>query len=149
TLVERSLKSGSAGPYAMQAAIAAVYSESIDGRPSDWAQIVALHDVLGRLEPSPVGQLARAIAVAGRDGPAEGLRLVEEILEQGALENYLPAHAARADLCRQLRRTEEALTSLHRALELAQQEPERRYFHEQITRLQSKQFSGANVASQH
>jgi RNA polymerase sigma-70 factor, ECF subfamily len=137
-LVERSLKAGGAGAYALQAAIAAVYSESIDGSPIDWAQIVALHDVLGRVAPSPVAQLARAIAVGERDGPAAGLALVEAILEQGILDNYVPAHAARADLCRRLERTEDALTSLRRASELAQQESEQRYFQQQILRLESK-----------
>ena len=74
SLVERSLESGGSGPYVIQAAIAAVYAESIDGAPIDWAQIVALHDELGRIDPSPVSRLARAIAVAGRDGPAAGAR---------------------------------------------------------------------------
>jgi RNA polymerase sigma-70 factor (ECF subfamily) len=137
-LVERCLTSGGAGPYALQAAIAAVYSESIDGSPIDWAQIVALHDVLGRIAPSPVAQLARAIAIAERDGPAAGLRLVEAILEQGALNQYVPAHAARADLCRRLERTEDALASLRRALELARQEPEQRFFRHEIARLESE-----------
>lgn len=135
SLVERSFSSGSPGPYALQAAIAAVYSESIDGSPIDWAQVVALHDMLDRVSPSPVARLARAIAVAGRDGPAKGLELVEAVLEEGTLDDYVPAHAARADLCRQLHRTEEALASFRRALELTQQEPERRYFRQQIARL--------------
>lgn len=137
-LVERSLRSGNAGPYALQAAIAAVYSESIDGSPIDWAQVVALHDVLGRIAPSPVSRLARAIAIAGRDGPAKGLELVEAILEEGSLDNYLPAHAARGDLCQRLEKTEEALTSFRKALDLAQQEPERRYFRGEIARLESE-----------
>jgi RNA polymerase sigma-70 factor (ECF subfamily) len=137
-LVERALTSGGVGPYALQAAIAAVYSESIDGSPIDWQQIVALHDLLGRIAPSPVAQLARAIAIAERDGPAEGLVLVDAILEDGALDHYVPAHAARADLCRRLKRTEDALVSLRRALELAQQEPERRFFRQEIARLESE-----------
>lgn len=134
-LVERSLKSGRAGPYAVQAAIAAVYAESIDGAPIDWVQIVALHDVLARIAPSPVAELARAIAVAERDGPAAGLILVEALLERGTLDDYMPAHAARADLCRRLDRTEAALASLRRALELAQQEPEQRFLLQEIARL--------------
>jgi RNA polymerase sigma-70 factor (ECF subfamily) len=134
-LVERSLASGGHGPYALQAAIAAVYAESIDGAPIDWAQIVALHDVLGRLDPSPVTRLARAIALAGRDGPAAGLSLVEQILAEGDLQDYLPAHAARADLLRRLGRTAEALGSFRRALELAQLEPERRHLEQRIAEL--------------
>lgn len=137
-LVERALKSGGAGPYTLQAAIAAVYSESIDGSPIDWAQVVSLHDVLCRIEPTPVTELARAIALAGRDGPAEALTRVEALLAGGALENYVPAHAARADLCRRLERTEDAMASLRRALELTEQEPEQRFFRREIARLQSK-----------
>lgn len=136
-LVERSLKSGNAGPYALQAAIAAMYSESKDGSPIDWAQVVALHDVLTRIAPSPVGQLARAIAVAGRDGPARGLELIEAVVEEGLLDDYVPLHAARGDLCRRLHKTEEALRSFRTALELAQQEPEQRYFQAEIARLES------------
>lgn len=138
SLVERSLKAGGAGTYALQAAIAAVYSESIDGSPIDWEQIVGLHDVLGRVAPSPVAQLARAIAIGERDGPAAGLALVEAILEQGVLDDYVPAHAARAELCRRLERNRDALTSLKRARELARQESEQRYFQQQISRLESK-----------
>lgn len=137
-LVVRSLTSGNAGPYALKAAIAAVYSESVDGSPIDWDQIVALHDLLNRVAPSPVAELARAIAIAKRDGPSEGLRLVEALLDEGALENYLPAHAARGDLYQQLKNPSEALKSFQRALDLAQQEPEQRYFQREITRLKSE-----------
>lgn len=145
-LVERSLQSGGSGPYALQAAIAAVYAESIENASIDWAQIVALHDVLSRVDPSPVGRLARAIAIAGRDGPAAGLKLVEEILDEGALENYLPAHAARADLCQRLARTEEALASFRRALSLAQQQPEQRYLRQQIEKLEEAEPSRAGAS---
>lgn len=138
TLVERSLKSRGAGPYSIQAAIAAIYTESIDGGAIDWAQIVALHDALSRIAPSPVGRLARAIAVAGRDGPGEGLQIVEAILDEGLLDNYVPVHAARADLCQRLKRTEDALAFFRKALSLAQQEPEKRYFRREISRLESE-----------
>ncbi len=136
SLVERSLKSGGRGAYALQAAIAAVYTESVDGAPIDWAQVVALHDILGRIDPSPVTRLARAIAVAGRDGPAAGLSLVERILAEGELRDYLPAHAARADLLRQLDRGPEALACFRRALDLARQEPERRHLQQRIAELE-------------
>lgn len=125
-LVERALASGGAGRYVIQAAIAALYAES-NGGVVDWAQIVALHDELSRVDASPVARLARAIAVAGRDGPAAGLKLVEELIEGGQLQNYLPAHSARGDLYRRLGRHEPALASFRRALELAHLEPERRY----------------------
>lgn len=137
TLIERSLSSGHAGPYALQAAIAAVYTESVEGGPVDWRQIVALHDILSQVVPSPVARLARAIAVAGRDGPAAGLELIEEILEEGVLDSYLPAHAARGALCEQLASKEDALTSFRRALHLAQQEAEQRYFRGKIISLEN------------
>lgn len=102
-----------------------------------------MHEVLTRIAPSPVGQLARAIAVAGRDGPARGLELIEAVVEEGLLDDYVPLHAARGDLCRRLHKTEEALRSFRKALDLAQQEPEQRYFQAEIARLNG----GANRAS--
>lgn len=140
-LVERSLRNGNAGPYALQAAIAAVYSESVDGSPIDWQQIVALHDLLSHIAPSPIGHLARAIAIAKRDGPSEGLRLVEALLDGGALDNYLPAHAARGELYRQLDNPSEALKSFQTALTLAHQEPEQRYLQREIARIKSESES--------
>jgi RNA polymerase sigma-70 factor (ECF subfamily) len=137
-LVERSLKSGGAGAYTIQAAITAVYSASIDGSAIDWDEIIALHDVLNRIAPSPVSQLARAIAIAERDGAVAALALVDALLEGGELDGYLPAHAARGDLCRRLDNKGEAIVSFRRALELAQQEPEQRYLRQEIARLESQ-----------
>jgi RNA polymerase sigma-70 factor (ECF subfamily) len=134
-LVERALKSGGAGPYALQAAIAALHAESPDEASTDWAQIVALYDVLLAMEPSPVVRLARAIAVAGRDGPAAGRALVEAILAAGALADYLPAHSARGELCRRLGDHEAALVSYRRALDLARQAPERRFLEQRIAEM--------------
>lgn len=133
--VERALKSGHAGPYALQAAIAAVHAESLGPASTDWAQIVALYDVLTELDPSPVARLARAIAVASRDGAEAGLTLVEALLAGRALDDYLPAHSARGELCRRLGREQEALESYRRALELAHQEPERRFLLRRIAEL--------------
>jgi len=135
-LVERSLKSGRYGPYTLQAAIAALHAESPDEASTDWRQIVALYDLLNRIEPSPVVRLARAIAVAGRDGPATGLSLVEAILASGELGDYLPAHSARGELCRKLGRRDEALVSFRRALSVAHQEPERRFLARRIAELE-------------
>jgi RNA polymerase sigma-70 factor (ECF subfamily) len=134
-LVERALVSGSAGTYALQAAIAAVHAEAPAAAATDWAQIVALYDVLLRIDPSPVVELNRAAAVAMRDGPAIGLAAIDAILACGELSDYHLAHAARADLCRRLGRTEEARTAYRRALELARQEPERRFLERRITQL--------------
>lgn len=136
SLVERALKSESVGPYALQAAIAAVHAESPDAASTDWAQIVALYDVLIAIEPSPIARLARAIAIAERDGAEVGLVLVEQILASRELEAYLPAHAARGELCRRLARLEDALQSFRRALSLAQQEPEQRFFAGRVAELE-------------
>jgi RNA polymerase sigma-70 factor (ECF subfamily) len=127
TLVERALASRRFGVYTMQAAIAAVHAEAPHATATDWAQIVAWYDMLARLEPSPVVELNRAVAVAMRDGPLAGLQLIDAILARGDLLNYHLAHAARADLCRRLGRTADARASYQRALTLAQQEPERRF----------------------
>jgi RNA polymerase sigma-70 factor (ECF subfamily) len=125
-LVERALAAPGFGSYSIQGAIAAVHAEAPSAAATDWAQIVALYDVLLRLEPSPVVALNRAVAVAMRDGPAAGLALVEDLLASGELDRYHPAHAARADLCRRLGRTDEARAAYARVLELVRLEPERR-----------------------
>jgi RNA polymerase sigma-70 factor (ECF subfamily) len=126
-LVEEALRSRRFGPYTVQAAIAALHAEAPTGADTDWPQIAALYDVLVRIEPSPVAELNRAVAVAMRDGPARGLALVDELLARGGLERYHLAHAARAELCRRLRRIPEAVAAYDRALELVRQEPERRF----------------------
>ncbi len=134
-LVERALRSRRFGPYTLQGAIAAVHAEAPDAASTDWAQIVGLHDVLARADPSPVAALNRAMAVAMRDGPAAGLALIETLLERGELADYHLAHAARADLCRRLGRTAEARGSYERALALARQEPERRFLERRLDEL--------------
>jgi RNA polymerase sigma-70 factor (ECF subfamily) len=134
-LVEKALPSPRVGPYSLQAAIAAVHAEAPSAAATDWAQIVALYDVLGRIDPSPVVELNRAVAVAMRDGPAAGLQLVEDILGKGELSDYHLAHAARADLCRRLGKNEPAIDSYARALSLARQEPERRFLERRLAEL--------------
>ncbi|HEY5704182.1 MAG TPA: RNA polymerase sigma factor [Terrimicrobiaceae bacterium] len=99
-LVERALSSRRFGPYALQAAIAALHADAPNAAATDWAQIAGLYDVLVQAEPSPVVELNRAVAVAMRDGPAAGLALIDAILARGNLADYHLAHAARADLCR-------------------------------------------------
>ena len=126
-LVEKALSSRRFGPYTLQAAIAAVHAEARDAGATDWPQIVGLYDVLLRADPSPVVELNRAAAVAMRDGPGAGLALVDAILARGELDGYHLAHAARADLLRRLGQTAEARRAYARALELARQEPERRF----------------------
>ena len=136
-LVERALQSRRFGPYTLQAAIAAVHAEARSAASTDWAQIVALYDVLLLADPSPVIELNRAAAVAMRDGPATGLALIDAILVRGDLSDYVPAHVARADLCRRLGRVEEAIVSYDRALALASQEPEKRFISQRLRELRA------------
>jgi RNA polymerase sigma-70 factor (ECF subfamily) len=134
-LLERSLASPSFGVYTIQAAIAAVHAEAPGTSATDWPQIVALYDVLVRMEPSPIVELNRAVAVAMRDGPPAGLDLIDTILARGELADYHLMHAARADLCRRLGRMADARASYQRALELAKQEPERRFLQNRLREL--------------
>ncbi len=134
-LVEQALGSRLIGPYTLQAAIAAVHAEAATATATDWAQIVGLYDVLLRADPSPVVELNRAVAVAMRDGPGAGLRLIDAILSRGELGEYHLAHTARADLCRRLGRSAEATASCRRALALARQDPERRFIERRLREL--------------
>jgi RNA polymerase sigma-70 factor (ECF subfamily) len=134
-LVEQVFSSDRIGPYAIQAAIASVHAIATSAGGTDWAQIVVLYDLLLQANPSPVVELNRAAAVSMRDGPAAGLVLIDAILSRGDLEEYHLAHAARADFCRRLGRTEEARTSYRRALELARQAPERRFLERRLGEL--------------
>jgi RNA polymerase sigma-70 factor (ECF subfamily) len=136
-LVERVLSAGPPGPYAVQAAIAAVHAEAETADRTDWAQIVGLYDVLLRTDASPVIELNRAAAVAMRDGPAAGLALIDAILERGDLQDYQFAHSARADCCRRLGRADDARAAYTRALDLARQEPERRFLQRRLQELSS------------
>ena len=133
--VERALTTRRIGPYALQAAIAAVHAQARSAEATDWAEIVGLYDVLQRIEPSPVVELNRAVAVAMRDGPAAGLELVDALLERGELSEYRLAHATCADLNRRLGRIEAARAAYHRALSLTRQEAERRFLERRLTEL--------------
>jgi RNA polymerase sigma-70 factor, ECF subfamily len=134
-LLERAVAAGQIGPYALQAAIAAAHAAAPSAQATDWHRIVGLYDLLARADPSPVVELNRAVAVAMRDGPAAGLALVDAILGRGQLGAYHLAHAARADLLRRLGRTAEARAAYRRALELARQEPERRFLRRRLDEL--------------
>ncbi|HEY2908885.1 MAG TPA: DUF6596 domain-containing protein, partial [Gemmataceae bacterium] len=134
-LVARALGAGSPGGYALQAAIAAVHAEAATAAATDWRQIASLYDALLSLNPSPVVELNRAVAMAMRDGPAAGLALVEGILERGDLVEYHLLHAARADLLRRMNRREESRAAYERSLELTRQEPERRFLLRRLAEL--------------
>ena len=134
-LVEKALDSRRFGSYTLQAAIAAVHAEAESAAATDWRQIVVLYNQLVRIQPSPVVDLNRAVAIAMCDGPEAGLLHIDALLEQGELANYYLAHSARADLYRRLGRTAEARSSYEKALALTQQEPERQFLQERIRQL--------------
>jgi RNA polymerase sigma-70 factor (ECF subfamily) len=134
-LVREALASSRFGPYTLQAALAGVHANAKRSEDTDWGRIVGLYDVLLRIEPSPVVELNRAVAVAMRDGPRAGLALVDAILERGELRDYHLAHAARADLCRRAGDRDAACESYARALAIAKQEPERRFLERRLAEL--------------
>ncbi len=135
-LVQRALGTAQVGPYTIQAAIASVHAAAESPSDTDWGQIISLYDVLLSAQPSPVIELNRAVAVAMRDGAAEGLALIDGILARGVLNDYYLAHAARADMCRRLGKIDEARATYRRALELAQQQPEREFMAWRLKELQ-------------
>lgn len=122
------------GPYALQAAIAGVHA-----RGTDWPRIVELYDALLTIQPSPVVELNRAVAVAMRDGPKAGLDLMDAILPR--LPEYHLAHAAQADLYRRLGRTGAARAAYERALQLTQQEAERRFLETRLRELSNSEVA--------
>ena len=143
-LLEKALnyqqKSRRFGAYTLQAAIAAVHAEAESVAATDWQQIVALYDQLLRIQPSPVVELNRAVAIAMRDGPEAGLAHIDAVLgdssgKHGELANYYLAHSARADMYRRLGRRAEARSAYEKALALTQQEPERQFLQERIRQL--------------
>src|SRR5690606_18038936 len=135
-LVEQALSYKQPGPYTLQAAIAALHAEAKDVGATDWAQIAALYKRLLRINPSPVIELNRAVAIAMHQGPEAGLTQIDAILERGELKDYHLAYAARAELCRKIGRTNEARTSWERALSLTQQGPERRFIERNLRELE-------------
>jgi RNA polymerase sigma-70 factor, ECF subfamily len=134
-MLQRAWSSRRGGPYAVQAAIASVHARAHSAAATDWDAMVSLYDLLLRIQSSPVVALNRAVAVAMRDGPQAGLRLIDEILEGGALADYHLAHAARADLYRRLGRTDLAKAAYEHALSLTHLAPERRFIEGRLRRL--------------
>ncbi|MBW8890199.1 MAG: RNA polymerase sigma factor [Fibrobacteres bacterium] len=140
-LAEAALLSRRFGPYTLQASIAAVHAEAATPQATDWAQIAGLYDVLLRADPSPIVELNRAVAVAMRDGPEAGLRIIDGLLandspSREALSEYHLTHSARADLLRRLGRKEEAAAAYRRALTLAGQGPDRRFLEQRLSELE-------------
>jgi RNA polymerase sigma-70 factor, ECF subfamily len=135
SLIERALASRRIGPYVLQAAIVAVHADAPSAGQTDWAEIVALYDVLLRIEPSPIVALNRAAALGMRDGPKAGLASVEAAMGDGQLDDYALAHSARADMQRRLGLAEAAYASYQRALELTRQHAERRFLQRRLDQL--------------
>ena len=125
-LVEESLRGGS-GPFALQAAIAALHCQAARAEDTDWPQIVQLYNLLERLQPSPIISLNRAVAVAMVDGPQSALDLINELAADGGLDDYHMLHAARADMLRRAGSFEKAAQSYERALALVTNDSERRF----------------------
>src|SRR5215813_3313064 len=136
SFTERALASHRFGAYTLQAAIAAVHAEAPSPASTDWRQIAMLYDRLIRIQPSPVVELNRAVAIAMCDGPEKGLGLIDALLARDELAGYHLAHSARADLCRKLGRLVEARESYERALALVRGEPERRFLAGRLRELQ-------------
>jgi RNA polymerase sigma-70 factor (ECF subfamily) len=134
-LVREALSSQRAGPYSIQAAIAAVHAEAATPNDTDWREIVGLYDILLAVSPSPIVALNRAVAVAMRDGPEIGLAALDALLAGGELDGYQLAHAARADFCRRLGRHAEARKAYARAIELTAQGPARRFLEKRLAAL--------------
>jgi RNA polymerase sigma-70 factor (ECF subfamily) len=136
SLTESALRSRRFGAYTLQAAIAAVHAESSSVASTDWREIRLLYDQLLQVQPSPVVELNRAVAIAMCEGPEQGLALIDDLLARDHLSNYHLAHSARADMCRRLGRIAEARASYEKALALARQEPDRRFLERRLEELQ-------------
>jgi len=135
SLTESAPQSRRFGAYTLQAAIAAVHAESSSVASTDWRQITLLYDQLLRIQPSPVVELNRAVAIAMGEGPEQGLRLIDDLLAREHLAHYHFAHSARADLCRRLGRLPEARASYENAVALAPQASDRRFLARRLAEL--------------
>jgi RNA polymerase sigma-70 factor, ECF subfamily len=134
-LVEEAFRGGP-GPYALQAAIAALHCQAESAEDTDWPQIVRIYDLLEQLQPSPIVSLNRAVAVAMAEGPQPALALIEGLAAAGDLDGYHLLHAARADLLRRIGSSSEAAKSYSRALALVTNDSERRYLERRLREVQ-------------
>ncbi|MES2359076.1 MAG: RNA polymerase sigma factor [Gemmatimonadota bacterium] len=135
TLTTRALASQRVGPYALQAAIAAVHAEARTAAETDWGEIVGLYDVLLRIHESPVVELNRAVAIAMRDGETRGLELIDSLMQHGELAGYYLAHSARGALLLRAGRRDEAIISYKTARSLATQLQEQRFLDRRLAAL--------------
>ncbi len=135
SLVEQALTTRRFGAYTLQAAIVAVHASAESTATTDWLQIIALYDALHAMNPSPIVELNRAVALAMQHGPEAGLAAIDSILERGELLSYHLTHAARAELCRRAGRVQDARTAYEEAIALVRQEPERRFLQRRLAEL--------------
>src|SRR5690606_15665241 len=135
SLLKQALSSKQAGPYALQAAIAALHAEAKHPNATDWAQIAMLYSLLLRINPSPIIELNRAVAIAMHKGPEAGLQQIDVILGRGVLNDSHLAHSVRAEMYRAIGRRNDAIVSWERALDLAQQAPERWFIERKLREL--------------
>jgi RNA polymerase sigma-70 factor, ECF subfamily len=131
---------GDPGPYAVQAAIAALHCRAARSEDTDWPQILRLYDLLERLQPSPIVSLNRAVAVAMALGPQSGLALIDGLATNGDLDDYHLLHSARADLLRRMGSVEEAAQAYTKALALVANDSERRFLERRLREVQSSSF---------
>ena len=136
-LTEKALRLGRFGEYTLQAAISAVHSQARSYAETDWAQIVGLYDALMRRASSPIVELNRAVAIAMSDSPETGITLIDSLFTRGELRDYHLAHAAKAELCRRKGDLEQARISYAVAIEMAQQEPERRFLSRRLSEIRA------------
>jgi RNA polymerase sigma-70 factor (ECF subfamily) len=137
-LVDSALRGGAAGPYALQAAIAAIHAQATRAEETDWKQIVALYEALLRVQPSLVVELNHAAAVAMAEGPAAGLRLLDGLEGKAELREYYLLPAARGDLLRRLQEWSEAALAYRRALALTSNEAARSFLSKRLAEVQAK-----------
>jgi RNA polymerase sigma-70 factor (ECF subfamily) len=131
-LLDDALREGSAGPYQLQAAIAACHATADRPEATDWVEIAGLYELLLELVPTPVVELNRAVAVAMARGLDEGLALVDQLESSRSLQSYYLLHATRADLLRRLERPAEAAVAYREALELVGSDAERRFLERRL-----------------
>ena len=136
SLVDRALRSSNPGPYQVQGAIAALHAQAAAAEQTDWTQIAALYGRLAEMNPSPVVELNRSVAVAMAEGPAKGLDLIERAEVSGALDGYRWLHSSRADLLRRLGRYDEAAEAYRRALALSENASERGFLRRRLAELE-------------
>ena len=135
SLVEQALTTRRFGAYTLQAAIVAVHAGAQSTATTDWLQIIALYDALHAMNPSPIVELNRAVALAMQHGPEAGLAAIDSIVERGELLSYHLTHAARAELCRRAGRVQDARAAYEEAIALVRQEPERRFLERRLAEL--------------